>query len=95
MRFPKHTQPEISDRFDDEGLWQDRLNDEDYWHSLINERKAAGFLDLTDRTLQALRQRGGGPRYVVISARCIRYRRIDLRAWVKQLKAKIVSTSAM
>ncbi len=52
-----------------------------YWNALIDEKVAGDFLDLTARTMQAMRQRGGGPRYVLISARCVRYRRADLRAW--------------
>ena len=54
---------------------------EEFWNSLINEKVAANYLGLTDRTMQALRQRGGGARYIVISSRCVRYRRIDLKAW--------------
>jgi len=53
----------------------------DYWHALIDEKAAAAFLNLTDRTLQSYRQKGGGPRYIAISSRCLRYRRIDLKAW--------------
>ncbi len=52
-----------------------------YWNVLIDERSAASFLGMTDRFMQSRRQQGGGPRYISISARCIRYRRIDLRAW--------------
>ena len=52
-----------------------------YWNVLIDERAAGDFLGLTDRTMQKFRQLGGGPRYVVISSRCIRYRRLDIRAW--------------
>ena len=55
--------------------------DADYWHSLINEKVAAAFLDVTDRTLQAMRQRGDGPKFVRISSRCIKYRRINLREY--------------
>ena len=55
----------------------------DYWFSLIDEKTAAAFLDLTDRTMQAMRQRGGGPRFVRISARCVKYRRIDLKSYVE------------
>ncbi len=55
--------------------------DPSYWHSLIDESESADFLDLTPRSMQAMRQRGGGPRFIRISARCIRYRRIDLKAW--------------
>ena len=52
-----------------------------FWHELIAETEAAKFLNLTPRSMQAMRQRGDGPRYVVISSRCLRYRRIGLRAW--------------
>jgi hypothetical protein len=55
--------------------------DLDYWHALIREDEAGDFLDLTARTMQVMRQRGDGPRFVRLSSRCIKYRRIDLRAW--------------
>ncbi len=57
------------------------VSPEEFWNSLIDEKAAAKYLGLTDRTMQALRQRGGGCRYIVISSRCLRYRRIDLKAW--------------
>ena len=52
-----------------------------YWHGLITEREAAEYLGLTPRWFQAKRQRGDGPIFVKISERCIRYRRIDLKAY--------------
>ena len=55
--------------------------DADYWHALIDENEAADFLDLTGRTMQAMRQKGGGPPFVRISARCIKYTRLRCRAW--------------
>ena len=55
----------------------------DYWYGQVNEKVAAAFLDLQPRTLQAYRQRGGGPLYVAISPRCVRYRRIDLHRWAE------------
>ncbi len=58
--------------------------DEDYWDSLIDEKEAARFYDLTDRFMQHRRQQGGGPPYIVISSRCIRYRRRDLKAWADE-----------
>ena len=58
-------------------------DDPNYWHGLINEREAAKFLHLTVRTLQGLRQRGGGAKFIRLSSRCVRYRRIDLRNWVE------------
>ncbi len=55
----------------------------DYWHALINEKAAASHLGLKVRTMQGFRYRGGGPRYVRISSRCLRYRRVDLRDWAE------------
>ncbi len=53
----------------------------DFWFQLINEKAAAKFLNLTTRSMQAMRQRGGGPQFIRLSARCIRYRRTDLKTW--------------
>ena len=53
----------------------------DYWNALINEAAAAKHLGLKVRTMQGFRHRGGGPQYVRISSRCLRYRRVDLRDW--------------
>lgn len=55
----------------------------DYWNALISEQDAAGFLNITRRTLQGLRQKGGGPIFARLSARCIRYRRRDLKVWAE------------
>ena len=55
----------------------------DYWHALIDEEPAAAFLGLKVRTVQAYRQRGGGPQFIRLSSRCVRYRRLDLRAWAE------------
>ena len=63
--------------------WDDNLQDADYWFTLIDEKVAADFLDLTDRTMQKMRQRGDGPRYIFISSRCLKYRRSDLRDWAE------------
>lgn len=63
----------------------------DYWYSLIPEYNAAEFIDQKVRTLQDKRQRGGGPKYVRISARCVKYRRIDLKEWADNLLRKSTS----
>ena len=57
--------------------------DPEFWHALIDEKAAATFLGLERRTMQGFRQRGGGPGFMRISSRCIRYRRIDLRDWAE------------
>ena len=45
---------------------------------------AARLLALTPRALEAWRTRGGGPPFVHISSRAVRYRRNELVAWVDQ-----------
>ena len=51
--------------------------------SLLTEAEAAELLKFTPRFLQARRTRGDGPAYVHVSSRAIRYRRIDLVAWIE------------
>jgi hypothetical protein len=49
---------------------------------LLDEKDAARLLKFSIRALQAWRCRGGGLKFVRISARAVRYRRSDLDAWV-------------
>jgi len=59
-----------------------------YWNALIDEKAAGDFLGLTARTMQAMRQRGGGPPFIALSARCIRYTRRRLKTYAdERLKA--------
>lgn len=53
----------------------------DYWYCLINQKAAANFMGVVPRTMEGFRQRGDGPRFVRISGRCVKYRRIDLREY--------------
>lgn len=48
---------------------------------LETERDAAAYLNVSHRTLQAWRLRGGGPRYLKLGA-AVRYDRADLDAWL-------------
>lgn len=50
---------------------------------LMDEREAASILCYSVRALQNWRHRGGGPQFVKVSARSVRYRRRDLLAWVE------------
>lgn len=50
-------------------------------HRQVTTIAAAEFLGIVPRTLEKLRQKGGGPRYVRFSAKCVRYRISDLLAW--------------
>jgi len=51
---------------------------------LLTEGEAAEYLRLTPRALQAWRYQGKGPQFVKISRRAIRYRLIDLEAFVEE-----------
>ncbi len=53
----------------------------DYWNALVDEKVAAEFLKVTPRSMQAMRQRGGGPRFIRLSSRCIRYTRTLLKTY--------------
>jgi predicted DNA-binding transcriptional regulator AlpA len=65
--------------------WADRsTRDPDHQDRLIDEQAAAAFIGYSVRALQNWRLRGGGPRYVRVSSRSIRYRRRDLTAWAEQ-----------
>ena len=55
----------------------------DHMDRLIDEKEAASFLGYTVRALQNWRIRGGGPKFVKVSARSIRYRRRDLINWIE------------
>ncbi len=59
----------------------DAVSNSDYWYSLIDEKEAGKFLHFSSRHMQGLRYRGGGPRFLRLSARCVRYRRWDLWKW--------------
>lgn len=52
--------------------------------SLVNEKEAASILCYSVRALQNWRHRGGGPRFVKVSSRSVRYRRSDLLAWIEE-----------
>ena len=75
MTEPSAVAPATVDQVPDPGL------NPGYWHELIPETKAAEFLNLTPRSMQAMRQRGGGPRFIRLSSRCIRYTRTLLKTY--------------
>lgn len=51
---------------------------------LLNEHDAAELLGYSVRTLQKWRVVGGGPKFVKVSARSIRYRVKDLLDWIAE-----------
>ena len=59
------------------------LNDEFADYTLLTETQASLFLGFSPRALQAWRYRGGGPLFVKVSSRCVRYRKKDLIDWAE------------
>lgn len=51
--------------------------------TLIDEKEAASMVCYSVRALQNWRHRGGGPAFVKVSARSVRYRRRDILAWIE------------
>lgn len=50
--------------------------------ALLHQAEAAYLTGLSGRTLETFRLRGGGPPFVALCRRAIRYRRRDLLAWI-------------
>ena len=51
-----------------------------------------GFLiGVKERTLEAKRLRGGGPPFIRISRRCVRYRRQDVLDWIAERRRRSTS----
>jgi predicted DNA-binding transcriptional regulator AlpA len=59
-------------------------HERDHLDRLIDEYEAADFLGFSVRALQNWRVRGGGPRFVKVSGRSVRYRRRDLIDWAER-----------
>lgn len=51
--------------------------------ALLNETEAGRRLGFSVRTLQGWRIRGGGPPFLKMSRRAVRYRASDLEAWIR------------
>ena len=77
-----------------EHISQNLARDPDYLDRLINEFEAAHFLGYTVRALQNWRLRGGGPAFIKISSRSVRYRRRDLIEWSEANRCKSTSDYA-
>ncbi len=58
---------------------------------MLKTPQAATLLGLSARTLEDLRLKGTGPRFVRMSARCIRYRPADVSDWVE---SRVVSSTS-
>tara|TARA_R110000782_G_scaffold243708_1_gene330445 strand:- start:236 stop:490 length:255 start_codon:yes stop_codon:yes gene_type:complete len=68
-----------------EYITQTLARDPDYLDRMIAEDEAARFIGYTVRALQNWRLRGGGPKFIKVSGRSVRYRRRDLIEWAESL----------
>lgn len=59
--------------------------------ALLSPAKAAALLGASIRTLEGWRVRGGGPPYIRISSRMLRYRRGDLIQFIESRRLKSTS----
>ena len=59
--------------------------------ALLTEVQAAEVLNISIRTLQAWRLRGGGPLFVRLSGRAVRYRNGDLAVFIGSRTVKSTS----
>jgi hypothetical protein len=61
--------------------------------ALLHPAEASYVLGVSVRSLEAWRVRGGGPPYLRISARAVRYRRSTLLAWAADRERSSTSKS--
>ena len=69
-------------QIDARGMAMNTATDSDDLDRLLDERRAAELLCYSPRALQNWRLRGGGPKFVKVSARSVRYRVRDLLDWI-------------
>lgn len=60
-------------------------------NELLKPPEAAAALKLSVRTLEAFRLRGGGPVFLALSRRAVRYRRSDIDEWLESRQRKSTS----
>ena len=53
-------------------------------HEYLTVKEAAEYLRLAPQTLDKFRHFGGGPEYIRVTARAIRYERAALDAWMAE-----------
>lgn len=59
---------------------------------LVDTKTAAEIIGIQPRTLEGYRFRGGGPIFVRVSPRCVRYRLSDIQSWLLSKNRTSTST---
>jgi predicted DNA-binding transcriptional regulator AlpA len=55
--------------------------------SLLNTQQAAAYLGIGASTLERYRCTGGGPVFMRVGDRAVRYRLVDLNAWLRPVNS--------
>lgn len=61
---------------------------------LLKPTETASALNVSERTLEKWRYEGGGPPYVRLSRRCVRYRLADLKSYIENRVATSTAAEA-
>lgn len=64
-----------------------RLYDGPTGSPLLTTTEAAALLSVAPRTMEDWRRSGRGPTFVALSRNAVRYRLVDLEAWVESRRA--------
>ena len=59
--------------------------------ALLFQSEAAYLTGLSPRTFEAMRMKGGGPRFIVVGRRAVRYCRRDLMEWIESRRRQSTS----
>lgn len=54
--------------------------------SYLTTKQTAAYMGISRQRLEIWRCRGGGPPFIKVSGRLIRYRRVDVDAWLEQFR---------
>jgi len=60
----------------------------------LSTTEASRYTGLAPATLEGLRCRGGGPRFIKYGRKAVRYRRSDLDAWIAERLVSSTSEAA-
>ena len=63
--------------------------------TLYTTKEAAKLLNISHRTLDQFRCKGGGPKFIKFGNRCVRYSYGDLTNWIKDKTMCSTSEAAM
>ncbi len=67
------------------------LDNVNFGNEFLTEKQAAAYLKFSAKALQKWRCLGGGPKFIKVSAKAVRYRLADLLDWADK---RVVSSTS-